>query len=72
MKGKSFNRFTITGNIRLAPQYIWNQGENDKNHKNISWLNNKTLREKIMSFEKGREAGEIIHGGGKTLERSKV
>ena len=30
LKGKSFNRFTMTGDIRLVPQYIWNQRETDK------------------------------------------
>ena len=33
LKRRSFNRFKMTGNIRLVPQYILNQGETDKNMK---------------------------------------
>ena len=80
LKGPNFKKFTMTGDIRLDPQYDWSEGAADKNKKikrcikiqgrfqaqlsseevleltnidyKMPWLNNETLREKIMDFKK--------------------
>ena len=33
LKGKSFKRYTMTGDIRVVPQYNWSEGDHDNNMK---------------------------------------